>query len=255
MFMSENQILRMKAQYIFSGKLINIKEFKKQEMSIIRDEGTIGKYEEILNTLSLMRKEYIIPLSNLYIMRYVIKNEENDIFEESEYKIFNLGGYIVDGREWIYKSEIDDYYFIIDNKIKCFYTYIIYVTFDDKYVDNFKIETIEYIHYNKKIQKYEELKRNLETVMKKGEYIKTKYDWDIATLDYIDNNNENQLLIESEYVIYTLNEYYSEGRRWEYMCNIKSYYLDISNKIDEYYKYLNELNVNAGVALALLLMT
>jgi len=39
------------------------------------------------------------------------------------------------------------------------------------------------------------------------------------------------------------------------MCNIKSYYLDICNKIDEYYKYLNELNVNAGVALALLLMT
>jgi hypothetical protein len=33
--------------------------------------------------------------------------------------------------------------------------------------------------------------------MKKGEYIKTKYDWDIATLDYIDTNNENQILIES----------------------------------------------------------
>ena len=28
------------------------------------------------------------------------------------------------------------------------------------------------------------------------------------------------------------------------MCHINCYYLDIYSKIDEYYKYLNELNVN-----------
>jgi len=254
MLMTENQKLRLNARNIFNGSSINIREFKKKDVSIIRDEGTIGKYEEILNTLSLMRKDYIIPLTDLDLMRYVIKNDENDIFEESNYKIFNLGGYEANGREWIYKSEVDDYYFIIDNQIKTYYRYVIYVSFDELYVDNFKIENMDDIHSKQKIEKYVELKRNLETVMTKCDYIKTKHEWDIFTIDYIENNNEMELLIESGYLIYPLTEHYTEGRRWAYMCHIKCYHLDICNKIDEYYKYLNDLNVNAGVALALLLM-
>jgi hypothetical protein len=256
MLMTDNQMLRLNARDIFNGFSIDIKEFKKKEVSIIRDEGTIGKYEEILNTLSLMRKEYIIPLTDMYLMRYVIKNDENAIFEDSDYKVFNLGGYVANGREWIYKSEIDDYYFIIDNQIKSYYKYVIYVSFDELYVDNFKIETMDDIHSKQKIQKYVELKKDLETVMMKGEYIKTKNDWDIITIDYIENNNEMELLIKSGYIIYPLTEHYTytEGRRWAYMCQIKCYHLYICNKIDEYYKYVNSLNVNAGVALALLLM-
>jgi len=98
MLMTDNQMLRLNARDIFNGSSIDIKEFKKKEVSIIRDEGTIGKYEEILNTLSLMRKEYIIPLTDMYLMRYIIKNDENAIFEDSDYKVFNLGGYVANGR-------------------------------------------------------------------------------------------------------------------------------------------------------------
>ena len=50
MLMTDNQMLRLNARDIFNGFSIDIKEFKKKEASIIRDEGTIGKYEEILNT-------------------------------------------------------------------------------------------------------------------------------------------------------------------------------------------------------------
>ena len=236
------------------GYNINLEDFINKDMVSIREKGNIKKYEDALDILNSIMSKYVVPVDDTYLIRYAINNDESYLLDNSGLKVFYLDEYTVKEREWVYKCEVDDYIFVIDKKIKLYYKYLINVAFDESVYDEFIHDTVEDIHKNKKIQKYEEFKTNLETIISKGEYITSdnNISWDSRIVDYAQDNNETELFIQSGRIIYRHSEFYIKGRQWCYMREITDYYNLICKKIKEYNLYLVEVNICAAISIALL---
>jgi len=249
-------ILQKVVSCIFNKKHIDISQLLNEDMCIFYKQSNIIYYDFILKTLISLKKKYYNSSSNYEIIIYAIENNEENLLLLSNYKIFYIGENIFNGRKWIYRCEIDDYNFIIENKIKNLYSYLIFSIFNENNIDCFKIDDMDHIHYNKSINKYEELKTNLETIINNGEYVKNTNEniWQkhANIIKYAKDNNEMDILVNSDYVIYRIGEYFVLGREWIYMSQIKTYYEFICDKIKEYYKYSIQLDISAAITIAYL---